>query len=90
MTGTLQELQMRINRLNLYPSLAEKLRIKREKNFSFGTSLNPAKIPPITSPWSTHENMNPAVSSTSFKEYATRKREGCLEQQQKAYSMLTN
>ena len=50
-TGTLQELQMRIKRLNLYPSLAEKLRIKREKNFSFGTSLNPVEIPPITAPW---------------------------------------
>ena len=89
-TGTLQELQMRINRLHLYPSLAEKLRIKREKNFSFGTSLNPVEIPPITAPWGTHENMYPAVSSTSFKEYATRKREGSLGQQQKAYSMLTS
>ena len=34
--------------------------------------------------------MYPAVSSTSLKEYATRKREGSLGQQQKAYSMLTN
>ena len=77
-TGTLQELQMRINRLNLYPSLAEKLRIKRERNFSFGTSLNPVEIPHITAPGGTHENIYPAVSSTTFKEYATRKREGCL------------
>ena len=51
-TGTLQELRMRINRLNLYPSLAE--RKKREKNFSFDTTLNPAEIPPITVPWNTH------------------------------------
>ena len=50
-TGTLQELQMRINRLNIYPSLAEKLRKKRKKNCSFDTSLNPAEIPPITAPW---------------------------------------
>ena len=63
---------------------------EREKNFSFGTSLNPVEFPPITAPWSTHENMYPAVSSTSFKEYATRKREGSLGQQQKAYSMLTS
>ena len=63
---------MRINRLNLYTSLDEKLRIKREKNFSFGTSLNPVEIPPITVPWSTHENMYPVVSSTSSKEYAKR------------------
>ena len=81
---------MRINRLSLYPSLAEKLRIKREKNFSFGTSLNPVEIPPITAPWSTHENIYPAVSSITFKECATRKREGSLGQQQKAYSMLTS
>ena len=89
-SGTLQELNMRINRFNLYPSLAEKLRKRREKNFSFGTSLNPTEIPPITATWSTHENIYPAVNVSIFKEYATRKREGSLGQQQKAYSMLTS
>ena len=87
-SGTLQELNMRINRFNLYPSLAEKLRKKREKNFSFVTSLNPTEIPPITATWNTHENMYPAVNVSIFKEYATKKGKG--GEQQKAYFMLAS
>ena len=45
-SGSLQELKMRINRFKLYPLLAEKLRLKTEKNFNFGTSLDPVNIPP--------------------------------------------
>ena len=89
-TGTLQDLQMKIRRFKLYPSLTEKLRKRAESNFSFYTSLNPADIPQMTAAWNSKEELYPRVTATIFKEYASKKREGSLGQQQKAYSMLTS
>ena len=89
-SGTLQELKMRINKFNLYPSLAKKLKVKNEKNFIFATSLNPLEIPPITTGWSSNYDFLPKVTATVFKDYASKKREGSMGQQQKAYSMLTS
>ena len=89
-SGTLQELKMRINKFKLYPSLTKKLKVKNEKNFVFTTSLNPLEIPPITTGWSSNYDFLPRINATVFKEYASKKREGAMGQQQKAYSMLTS
>ena len=88
--GNLNELQMRIRKTLLYPSLSEKLKRRAEKNIIFDTSLNLSDIPPITAAWSSKDELLPSMSSTNFKEYASKKREGSIGQQQKAYCMLTS
>ena len=88
--GNLNELQMRIRKTLLYPSLSEKLKRRAEKNIIFDTSLNLFNIPPITAAWSSKDELLPSMSSTNFKEYASKKREGSIGQQQKAYCMLTS
>ena len=89
-TGTLHQLKIRINKFQLYPSLTQKLKNKTEKNFIFGTSLNPLEIPPVTSAWSCDYSVLSKVTPSVFKDYVSAKREGSIGQQQKAYSMLTS
>ena len=79
----------KIRSFKLYPSLTEKLR-KRAESDSIYTSLNPADIPQMTAAWNSKKEMYPRVTETILKEYASKKREGSLGQQQKAYSMLTS
>ena len=88
--GTLTEVQMRIRKFNLYPSLSEKLKKKNEKNYSFETSLDPLTIPPPSAAWISNEIQYPTVTETMFKKYASNKREASLGQQDKAYKMLAS
>ena len=69
-TGTLTELQMRIRKFNLYPSLSKKLKKKNETNYSFDTSLDPLTIPPPSAAWNTNEIQYPTVTETMFEIYA--------------------
>ena len=89
-TGTLTELQMRIRKFNLYPSLSEKLKKKNEKNYSFETSLDPLTIPPPSAAWNSNETQYPTVTETMFKTFASKQREASLGQQDKAYKMLAS
>ena len=57
--GNLNELQMRIRKTLLYPSLSEKLKRRAEKNIIFDTSLNLSEIPPITAAWSSKDELFP-------------------------------
>ena len=40
----------------------------------------------MTETWSSKEQLYPRVTATTFKEYASKKQEGSLGQQQKAYN----
>ena len=52
-SGTKQELNIRISKYKRYPNLVKKLRQRTNRNRSFKTSLNPLDIPPVKANWTT-------------------------------------
>ena len=73
--GTMQELRMRINKFQLYPSLTKKLIVKNEKMIFLGTSLNSLEIPTISSAWSCDFDILRKVTLSVFRDYVSRKGE---------------
>ena len=89
-TRQFNDLKMRINHTNLFPSLPDKLAKKQQENYKFIAGLNPLDIPPMTSPWTSDDTLYPTVTAIIFASYCSRKREGSLGQQEKVYAMLTS
>ena len=88
--GTKEELEQRIARFRRFPGLVKKLRSRAEKADSFPTSLDPKAIPQSTAHWKTEEGTFPKEDERIFTNYASKKREGSIGQQQQATQMLSS
>ena len=87
-TGTVEQLQCKIEKFRLYPKLLNRLKSKARRSYSFKCSLDPLKIPNITAHWSTDESLYPTVTEEMFYRYCSLKRQGSMGQQEKAFRML--
>ena len=78
----MQELRMRIYKFQLYSSLAKKIKVKNEKKKLL--KYHPYRLvgPVATASYETLPHL--------FSPIMLPKEEGAIDQQQKAYSMLTN
>ena len=89
-SGSVHDLQVRINKTNLYPSLGEKLKRRKNRSFEFDTSLKSHEIPSIKAAWTHEETLYPKVTKCIFQQYASKKTESSMGQQLKAYKMLSS
>lgn len=87
-SGSKEELQIRINKYKRYPNLVNRLKSRASAQYNFFCSLDPIQIPPLTAKWNANQSLYPTVSNEMFMQYLQQKKEGSQGQQEKAYRML--
>ena len=87
-SGTKEELLVRIGKYIRYPHLVKRLHARQNNKNIFVTNLSPLVIPPLNARWVADYESHPHINQEIFKYYCSNKIEESLAQQEKAYHML--
>ena len=66
-SGTRDELLMRIRKFSKFPKLWTKLKSRTNSQYKFPTSLDPLEIPPINAPWYLNYEGLPKMNESTFQ-----------------------